>query len=52
MVAHDSKVAVRCTRVLYISDGNIKGEFLNDSEKSDREETCFQQLADGFWLVI
>lgn len=26
MVTHDSKVASRCTRVLYIVDGNIKGE--------------------------
>lgn len=27
MVTHDVKVAARCTRVLYIVDGNIKGEY-------------------------
>ncbi len=27
MVTHDAKVASQCTRVLYIDDGNIKGEF-------------------------
>lgn len=27
MVTHDSKVAAKCSRVLYIVDGNIKGEY-------------------------
>ena len=27
MVTHDAKVAARCSRVLYIVDGNIKGEY-------------------------
>ncbi len=27
MVTHDAKVATRCSRVLYIVDGNIKGEY-------------------------
>lgn len=27
MVTHDAKVAAKCTRVLYIVDGNIKGEY-------------------------
>ena len=27
MVTHDAKVAAKCSRVLYIVDGNIKGEF-------------------------
>lgn len=27
LVTHDVKVAARCTRVLYIVDGNIKGEY-------------------------
>ena len=26
MVTHDSKVAAKCQRVLYIVDGNIKGD--------------------------
>ena len=47
MVTHDSKVAARCTRVLYISDGNIEGEFVNDSEKTDRE----RERALNNWLM-
>ena len=27
LVTHDVKVAARCTRVLYIIDGNIKGDY-------------------------
>lgn len=27
LVTHDVKVAAKCTRVLYIVDGNIKGEY-------------------------
>lgn len=27
MVTHDVKVAAKCTRILYIVDGNIKGEY-------------------------
>ena len=27
MVTHDAKVAAKCTRVLYIVDGTIKGEY-------------------------
>ena len=38
MVTHDSKVAAKCSRVLYIVDGNIEGEFRNDSEKNDKEK--------------
>ena len=26
MVTHDAKVAAKCSRILYIVDGNIKGE--------------------------
>ena len=32
MVTHDVKVASRCTRVLYIEDGNIRGEYDNTKE--------------------
>ena len=28
MVTHDAKVAAKCSRVLYIVDGNIKGDFV------------------------
>ena len=34
LVTHDVKVAARCTRVLYIVDGNIKGEY-NFSNKDN-----------------
>ncbi|MDE6971081.1 MAG: ABC transporter ATP-binding protein, partial [Eubacterium sp.] len=27
LVTHDSKVAAKCSRVLYIVDGNIQGEY-------------------------
>lgn len=37
MVTHDSKVAAKCSRVLYIVDGNIKGEFYNSNEKTEKE---------------
>jgi putative ABC transport system ATP-binding protein len=37
MVTHDSKVASRCSRVLYIVDGNIKGEYKNDTSLADKE---------------
>ena len=37
MVTHDVKVASRCSRVLYIVDGNIKGEFNNDVTLPDKE---------------
>ncbi len=33
LVTHDVKVAAKCSRVMYIVDGNIKGEYnLNQSE--------------------
>ena len=36
-VTHDSKVAAKCTRVLFIVDGNIGGEFSLDRSKPLRE---------------
>ena len=51
MVTHDSKVASRCTRVLYIVDGNIKGEFRNDTSLADkdRERRLNNWLMDLGW---
>ena len=51
MVTHDSKVASRCTRVLYIVDGNIKGEYRNDSSVTDkdRERKLNNWLMDLGW---
>ncbi|WP_026836170.1 ABC transporter ATP-binding protein [Eubacterium xylanophilum] len=37
MVTHDHKIAAKCSRVLYILDGNIEGEFFNDPELSSKE---------------
>jgi len=47
MVTHDSKVAAKCSRVLYIIDGRIEGELYNDSEKSDKE----RERALNNWLM-
>lgn len=51
MVTHDSKVASRCTRVLYIVDGNIKGEYKNDTTLADkdRERKLNNWLMDLGW---
>lgn len=43
LVTHDMKVAAKCDRVLYIEDGNIKGEitfgkFSNEGEIREREQ--------------
>ena len=40
MVTHDAKVATRCSRVLYIVDGNIKGEYEvpQDSELQEKDK--------------
>ena len=40
MVTHDSKVAAKCSRVLYIVDGNIKGEYCipKDTSIEDKEK--------------
>ncbi len=51
MVTHDSKVASRCSRVLFIVDGNIKGEYQNDAslEDKDRERRLNNWLMDQGW---
>ncbi len=46
LVTHDAKVAARCTRVLYIVDGNIKGEY-NNTEKDTRK----RERALNNWLL-
>lgn len=50
LVTHDVKVAAKCTRVLYIVDGNIKGEsklgrYTSTSQLRDRERAL------GSWLM-
>ena len=51
MVTHDAKVAAKCSRVLYIVDGNIKGEFYNEEgkEEKDRERALNNWLMDLGW---
>ncbi|MCR4604579.1 MAG: ABC transporter ATP-binding protein [Eubacterium sp.] len=51
MVTHDSKVAARCSRVLYLVDGNIEGEFklTGDMEEKERERKLNNWLMDLGW---
>ena len=37
LVTHDSKVAAKCTRVLFIVDGKIKGEYNIEREETQRD---------------
>lgn len=54
MVTHDVKVASRCSRVLYIVDGDIKEEYNlgrceRDADLRDRERTLSNWLMDMGW---
>ncbi len=49
MVTHDAKVAARCSRVLYIVDGNIKGEYNNKSDKDMSHKEAERALNN--WLL-
>lgn len=54
LVTHDVKVAARCTRVLYIVDGNIKGEYnldkyTNPSQMRGRERVLNNWLMEMGW---
>ena len=54
LVTHDVKVAARCTRVLYIVDGNIKGEYNLDryssaSKMRERERALNNWLMEMGW---
>lgn len=53
MVTHDAKVAAKCKRVLYIVDGNIKGEYIAPKDKglneSDKERRLNTWLMDLGW---
>lgn len=54
LVTHDIKVAAKCKKVLYIVDGNIKGEYnlgMYDSvsDLRDRERTLNHWLMDLGW---
>lgn len=54
LVTHDVKVAAKCTRVLYIVDGNIKGEYSLDkytasSQLRERERSLNNWLMEMGW---
>ena len=51
LVTHDAKVAARCTRVLFIVDGNIKGEYNINRAQSlrDRERVLNNWLLEMGW---
>jgi len=53
MVTHDAKVAAKCSRVLYIVDGNIKGEYISPKDleikDKDRERLLNNWLLELGW---
>ncbi|MDD6573054.1 MAG: hypothetical protein PUF12_11785, partial [Thermoflexaceae bacterium] len=53
LVTHDSKVASRCNRILYLLDGSICGELkldrMEDGMERKREEKVNRWLMDMGW---
>ncbi|MDD3173950.1 MAG: ABC transporter ATP-binding protein, partial [Herbinix sp.] len=54
LVTHDVKVAAKCTRVIYIVDGNIKGEYhlerySEENMLKDRERALNNWLIEMGW---
>ncbi|MCR4887551.1 MAG: ABC transporter ATP-binding protein [Ruminococcus sp.] len=51
LVTHDAKVAAKCSRVLFIVDGNIKGEYNINRKQSvrDREKELNNWLIEMGW---
>lgn len=51
LVTHDAKVAAKCTRVIFIVDGNIKGEYNINKDDSlrDRERSLNNWLIEMGW---
>ncbi len=54
LVTHDVKVAAKCTRIMYIVDGNIKGEYNlgkyeGSSQMRDRERAINNWLLELGW---
>ena len=49
MVTHDAKVAARCKRVLYIVDGNIKGEYVSSGKEGETPQENERRLNN--WLM-
>ena len=49
MVTHDAKVASKCSRVLYIVDGSIKGEYISPKDLEIRERLLNNWLLELGW---
>ncbi len=53
MVTHDAKVAAKCSRVLYIVDGNIRGEYISpkglEIKEKDKERLLNNWLLELGW---
>ncbi len=54
LVTHDRHVAAKCSRIIYLVDGNIKGELQlgaleNESEMKDRDRKVNMWLQDMGW---
>lgn len=50
LVTHDMKVAAKCDRVLYIEDGNIKGE-LSFGKYNQTQESREREKRISLWLI-
>ena len=50
MVTHDAKVAAKCSRVLYIVDGNIQGEYKMSDRDSNTDEMEIERGLNN-WLM-
>ncbi len=50
MVTHDYKVAAKCSRVLYIVDGNIQGEYKMPDRESVKDEMEIERGLNN-WLM-
>lgn len=50
MVTHDAKVAAKCSRVLYIVDGNIRGEY-NLGKFTPKADIRERERALNNWLL-
>jgi phage terminase Nu1 subunit (DNA packaging protein) len=51
LVTHDAKVAARCTRVLYIVDGNIQGEYELGAQTDGEAELKKRERELTNWLM-
>ena len=50
LVTHDARVAAKCTRVLYIVDGNIQGEYnLDGTDERTKERALNNWLLEQGW---